>query len=303
VNDRRFGLVVAHDSMALRAGWRVARRCRCPLLYDAVEIPDDRSGWSLQNMPAWVLRTEAFFDARIIRRCARIVTVSNGLADWMVRRYRIARPALIRNCRHYVEIRPDDRIRRDAGLGDGDRLALYLNSLYPGQGLEQLIDSIGYLPDNIHVATLGPVTKPDYADALLRQAREVGNARRFHVLPPKPPDEMLQYAAGADIGVVPRQNTSFNNYISLPNRIFELTMSRLPIAAPSLPDMKRFVEEYGVGISFDETDPRDIARVVAEMLEPGRLAGFRARMEEVARELCWEREGARFVAIASEAMA
>lgn len=302
VERETFDLVQAHDSMALQAAARVAGRSRCPLVYDAVEIPDDRSGEALLHTPAWLLRLESTLDARVIRRCAAVMTVSNGLAEWMVRRYRIAKPSLVRNCRGLVDIKPDDRIRRDCGLRPGERLVLYLNSLYPGQGLEQLVDSIAQLPDAVHVATLGPRPKRDYVAGLLGRAEALGVGGRFHVLEPKPAGEMLQYAAGADIGIVPRQNTSLNNYYSLPNRIFELTMARLPIAAASLPDMKMFVEEYGIGATFDETDPADIARIVVAMLEPSRLETLRGTAAAAASQLSWQREAVRYLEIIAEGL-
>ena len=38
-------------------------------------------------------------------------------------------------------------------------------------------------------------------------------------------------------------------------------------------------------------DPRDIAKLVGNMLKPERLAAFRAAADKVARRLCWEEEG------------
>lgn len=301
VRHEAFDVVQAHDSLALEAAARVARRAKAPCIYDAVEIPDDRSGWTMNHLPRWMLEREARLHAGIIASCARVFTVSQGLADWMAEHYGIATPELVRNCRYWEAIVPDDRIRRACGLKAGERLALYLNSLYPGQGLEQLVDSLEHLPPQVHIATLGPEARQGYVATLRARAAERGLDGRFHVLEPVSPADMLQYAAGADIGVVPRQNTSFNNYISLPNRVFELTMARLPIAAPSLPDMARFVAAYGIGLSFDETDPVSIAAVIARMLEPEALAGFRAAAEEAATELSWDWEGRRYVRIVAAA--
>lgn len=299
--ERDFDCVQAHDSHALRGAWKVARVRRACFVYDAVEIPDDRSGLAAQRNDGILFRVNSALEASIIRRADKIITVSNGLAEWTATRYGIEQPDLVRNCRLYEVSRFDDRIKRAVGLHDGECLALYLNSLYSGQGLEQLVQSLSFLSHHIHIATLGPVQESAIADRLISIAKSVGALDRFHILDPVPPTDVVAYASGADIGVIPRQNSCLNNAISLPNRVFELIMARLPIAAPSLPDMKSFVAEYGIGLSFDETDAEDIARIVSEMLQPDRLAEFRANVEVAARELCWESEGAKYVRILEDA--
>lgn len=296
LSDQIFDCVQAHDSHALSAAGRLRDRCRAKLVYDAVEISTARSGWMHVSTPRWLIRLEDHANARIIKTADRVLTVSKGLAAWLTAHYGLADPVLVRNCRYYQRIERDGAIRAAVGLDEEERLVLYLNSVYEGQGLEQLIDALCHLPDSVHVATLGPLPRPAFAEALIARAAAHGVDRRFHLLQPMPADEMLAFAAGADIGVIPRQNTSFNNRISLPNRIFELVMARLPIAAPSLPDMKAFVAEYGLGLSFDETDPRDIARVIQEMLRPSNLERFRAAAERAAGILCWENEGPHYVA-------
>jgi len=291
---RDFDCVQAHDSHALRAAWKIARGRKARFVYDAVEIPDDRSGLATSQHDGLFFRLNSALEARIIRRADKIITVSDGLAQWTATRYGTERPELVRNCRFYEDAGSDERIRRAIGLRDGECLALYLNSLYSGQGLEQLVQSFSFLPDHIHIATLGPVQEKPIAEKLISLAESIGVANRFHILDPVSPTDVVSYASGADIGVIPRQNSCLNNAISLPNRVFELVMARLPIAAPSLPDMKNFVTEYGIGLSFDETDPKDIARIVSEMLQPERLGEFRTNVAAAARELCWENEGLRY---------
>ena len=302
VEDMRVDVVQAHDIYSLLAADRLARKRAVPMVYDAVEMPDDRSGQSMRWTPGWLLARETRISERIISRAAGVMTVSNGLADWMADRYGIARPHLVRNCRYFADIEPNDQIRRDLGLPEEARLILYLNSLYAGQGLEQLLESMVYMSPAAHVATLGPVTQKNFDSYLRAKAEELGVSERFHILPVKPPDEMLSYASGADFGVVPRQNTSFNNYISLPNRLFELVMARLPLAVSSLPDMRSFVAEYGIGVSFDETRPKNIAKVINELLKPDALARYRVAVGEAARRLSWEREGEKYVALVREAL-
>ena len=58
-------------------------------------------------------------------------------------------------------------------------------------------------------------------------ADKLGFSARVHFLPPRQPSEMITYASGADLGLVPIQDISENFRLSLPNRVFELLMARV----------------------------------------------------------------------------
>ena len=180
---------------------------------------------------------------------------------------------------------------------------MYLNSLYEGQGLEQLVSASVRLPAHIHVATLGPEAQRGYLAHLLDYVDRQEAGARFHVLPPIAPDDMIAYASGADIGIVPRQNININNRLSLPNRVLEMVMARLPIATSRLPDIEALVAECELGLVFDETDPDDIAHVLQIMAEPERLAVFRMNADRAANDLSWENESKCYVAAIENTLA
>ena len=59
--------------------------------------------------------------------------------------------------------------------------------------------------------------------------------------------------------------------------------------------MKKFVADHGLGLSFDETDPQDIARAIQEMLQPANLEHFRQAAQHAAEILCWENESVAYI--------
>lgn len=290
LKDASFDLVQAHDSYALPAAVKLCKSTGAALAYDAVEIPDDRSGLALQGMPLWLKKIESRRVAKLVRRADCIMTVGPGVATWMQTRYSMERPLIIRNCRIYEDHFEPSSIRRDVGVDNGDLIVLYINKIYPGQGVEQMLEALAYLPSNVRLATLGPYDE-GYTQGLHNIAVELGVADRFCLLEPVTPTELLAYASGADLGIIPMQNTSLNTYNALPNRVFELIMARLPIASSMLPDIKAIVTGYNVGTIFNETDPKDIAKVLSSMLQADRLKQYQDALTIAARELCWENEG------------
>lgn len=296
LQGQRFDYCQAHDSFALYAAAKVTRKCGGKVVYDAVEIPEDRSGIALSRTPKWLKRYELWRDSRIIRSAEKVLTIGPAVADFTAKRYGIKTPFVVRNCCLFTDVKPDNAIRKDLRLEGNEKIGVVIGSIYNNQGFEQLIESILYLDENIHIVVLGPESEPGFVDQLRKMTQETGVTCRFHILPPQPPHLLLDYAASAHMGIIARQANCLNNLYSLPNKVFEMIMARLPVACSRLPNIQMIVEEYGIGKSFDETDPKDIARVINSILGSGdNLTMFRRAVERAALELSWEQEGRKYL--------
>ena len=76
-----------------------------------------------------------------------------------------------------------------------------------------------------------------------------------------PPKELPDRIASADIGIIPYQNTSLNNYYSTPNKIFEYLVAGIPFIASDFPELSKIANQ-GVGYTFNPEKPRDIANAI-----------------------------------------
>lgn len=294
LKDESFDIVQSHDTFALPAAEKLCSASGATLVFDGLEVDDERSGQALQVMPKFIKKLLARKYNKIIQKSSCSFTIGPSIASWMEKRYLIPRPIIIRNCRIYEKINRQQAIRTDSRVPDGGRLVLYINKVYPGQGVTKIIKALTYLPDNIYFATLGPVL-PEFGENLLSLADELGVGDRVSFLDTVPATELVPYASGADMGIIPRQLTNMNCRYSLPNRVFEFIMARLPISCSRINDIMAIVQRYNLGMVFNEVDPKDIARVIGTMLEPENLAKFRRATEIAAKELCWEKEGAKYV--------
>jgi len=299
VAGERMDVCIAHDSYALNAAARIAARGG-RLVYDAVEVPliAHRSGRYLaDNLSRGVMRLiNEVIEPGLIRRCDLVISNSPGHARWHREHYALPRePVLAVNARPFRTFARSARIRTDAGLGAGDRLVLYIGNASAGYGLEELLRALARLPAHVHLGFLGWL-HPTYAPRIAQLVDELGVATRFHRLPTVNWDEVPEYASGADVGVVTLQREVLNMALSLPNRFFDCVAARLPIAASALPAVTEQLDRYGIGMSFDERNPDDIARVLGLMLDDAAQARFRAAAERAAAELCWERVVPGFIA-------
>jgi len=67
----------------------------------------------------------------------------------------------------------------------------------------------------------------------------------------------------ADCSVIAIQNVCLSYYYCFPNKLFESVLAGLPVAVADLLELRRFVDQYGVGLVMDETDPKAIAGAIS----------------------------------------
>jgi glycosyltransferase involved in cell wall biosynthesis len=299
VRDRRFDAVQAHDNYALAAARRLAARDNAKLIYDAVELTAHRLSTNFTRFEVVRERRARRREAAIFGKADLVITIGDGLADWYARHHSVRYPVVIRNCRYFWPYEVDRRLRADAGVGPEQRLVVWFGGAYPEQGIEILIDAVRYMAPHIHVAIVAfalPSQVPYVEVGLPRRAAELGVGDRVHVLPPRGPNDLVQYVSGADLGVIPRPSEYPNNFFSMPNKFLEMVMARLPIAVSRVGDMVEAIQLWGIGDVFDERDGRHVAAVIERMLEPAALARLKANAMIAAEELTWERESMRYVA-------
>lgn len=299
LNSRRFERVLAetrpqilhaHDSDTLGPVAATARRLGIPFVYDAHELWLGQGRWGRSWL--WFAFMYLFFsvlERRLIRRSAAQVTVSPPIARWLEQRYHLRHVELLPN---YPEAGPESR-RDLRSLIDRQRLpleapiVLYLGGLMEERGLEALVQSIALWRSDAHLVLLGRGT---LEDSLRRLAAETGVHQRVHMLAPVPPDEVVGWAASADVGVSPLVPSSLNNRYSLGNKLFQYMAAGLPVVASDFPQVRDVVVGSDAGLCVDTADPRQIASAIDGLLadrDRCRAMGRNAR-RAVERRYNWD---------------
>ena len=294
----------AHDLTALPAGVRAARANRATLVYDSHEIFLE-SGANA-NRPRPLRAVVALDERRWVRRAAAVVTVNDALAAELERRYRPRRTVVVHNCppRWQPPAERPDRIRAATGIPADAPIALYHGGFSAHRGLEELAEAI-LQPglERVHAVYLGYGSLRPALDELARDPRFAG---RLHVLDAVPPDELIEWVASADVGVMAIAPSTLNHRLSTPNKLFECLAAGTPVVVSDLPEMRRIVLGDPVGPLGEVCapgDPVDLARAIRAILErpPEELAALRARCLRAAHERWnWERESAALLELYAE---
>ena len=288
----------AHDLNTLPVAAALARRVGLPLTYDAHELYPEISTLSRREAATWRL-----LERRLAKRADHLLTVCDSIAAEIESRYGVARPTVLLNCPDGGAAGAGEEERAGAAAmlrakADLDRedepIVLYQGGFAPHRGLDTLVRAAGALERGT-VVLMGWGRLEEELRALV--ARE-GVGGRVRIVGPVPQEEVVAYAAGAAVGVIPYEPVGLNNTYTTPNKLFDYMAAGLPVAASRLPELIRFVEEGGMGLTFTPGDPASLAAALNAILaDPARYERMRERAREAGRRYTWERESAKLLAL------
>lgn len=257
--------------VAFAAGQRIESRTgrRCHVVYDAREnfagVLETQE--ALPRYHAKVLAAET----RLAPRTAAVLTVSDAVADAIAARSHLPYPpTVLMNAPVQRELPADQSglrsLRADAGVPDGAHILVYPGAASKARGVDTIVQSLVFLPTVHAVLVVVPWPHPR-AEELQELADGLGVGDRLHLVPPVAADDVPRYLTGADVAVHAMLGGIPNHEMAMPNKLFEILHSGLPMASSNVRTMAAFVREHDMGDVFTAGDPRDLARSVQLLLD------------------------------------
>ena len=208
--------------------------------------------------------------------------------------------AVIRNGPVLARFDPDAHARRPF-MADGVLRLAYAGALTPLYALEDAIAAVAILarerPD-LPVA-LDLYGRGDREDELRDLAARLDVAERVRFHGRIPLDAVAGALAGADIVLSPIRRNRFSE-MSLSTKVFEGAIMEKPVVAADLPTA-RAEFDGDVLAWYAPDDPADLAHAILRILDdPGWRAVATARAAARSRELAWDGEAPRYLALVEE---
>lgn len=250
----------AHDLNTLWVGVQCKkRRPGTRLVYDSHELQTER------NRMGRVARWWATWNERrgLPHTDGRIWTTPTRAA-FVVKKYGIPYPTILRNVPELVEIETGWDLREHLDIPADLRILLYQGSIQENRGVEEAIDAVAHHLERCALVVIG---YGHHRPVLEEMVRERGLEDRVKFFGPIPNDELLGYTATADVGLCCIKGNSLSYRWSLPNKLFEYMMAGIPVVASDYEEMGRVVKETGVGAVCDPDDPASIATAVKTVLD------------------------------------
>lgn len=253
-----------------------------PVLYDVHEYFIDVLGAS-PWMPRWLSPVVScawdYWERRLVRRCAGVITVTEPIAGRYV--------TLNSNVR--VVANYPDRESIDAPLlveRDG-KTCVMAGSINPTRGLQQNFEALALLKRRglvVRLALAGSAISDEYLTSVLAEADRLGVRQQveYHGILSK--DEAIRFQQKADIGLV--TYLPFGGCVhALPSKLLECMALGLPVVCSDFPVIRQ-VAGTGAGILVDPADPLEIADAIERLVRNPQLA---KEMGEVGRSAVRER--------------
>jgi len=300
---RRYGLAQVHtppDFLVFAA--LPLRLAGVPVLLDFHEATPEffRSRWPGASNPITI------GGLTVVERLAaavatRVLSVTQARHERLVALGIPARKlAVIRNGPVLARFDPAAHPRRSF-MADGVLRLAYAGALTPLYALEDVVEAVALLarerPD-LSVA-LDLYGRGDREQELRDRAARLGVADRVHLHGRIPLDAVAGALAGADLVLSPIRRTRFSE-ISLSTKVFEGAIMEKLVVAADLP-AARAEFEGDVLAWYEPDDPADLARAILRTLdEPAWRVAAAARAAARARELAWDGEAPRYLALVEE---
>jgi glycosyltransferase involved in cell wall biosynthesis len=285
----RPGAVHAHDVAMLAPGWLGARLTGARLVYDsheyAVGVPYRERLW------AGLVST---LERLLIGHADSVITVSDGIAERLRERYRLAeRPVVVRNLPDPEETDPAFEapdLRAGLGVPAGAPLVLHLGAAARDRGGETLVRAVAQVP-GAHLLFLG-ADDAGFVVGLEEAARAAGVAERVHFRPSVPVEQIRSHTRQASVGVTLLEDTCENHRLALPNKLFEYLAAEVPVVAGDLPEMRRALAGRPATALVDPADPTSVAAgIEAALADEAEIPPSPFAWEEDARRLAGVYEG------------
>jgi glycosyltransferase involved in cell wall biosynthesis len=287
-NEEPADVYHAHDLNTFLPASKAARRHKSQLVYDSHELYTHRNK-PVKSSKLYRYLTERF-ERKHIRRAAKVITVSESIADYLRDKYTIERPIVIMNAPSKVKVHKDGKsLRKELNVSDDLKLAIYCGGITFNRGLEKLIESLTVLPD-VYLVLMG-YGAPAFLEKLQKIADDNGVSDRFSFYGPVQPHEVTSYTASADVGVAPIRNVCLSYYFCAPNKVFEYIIGGIPVVASNFPDLTKIVSENEIGFVFDPDDIHSIADSINRIFEDKvRYEKMKANTQLATTKYNWEIE-------------
>ena len=277
-------VLVANDLDTLPANFIASKLKGSTLYYDSheyfTEVPE------LVNRP----RVQSIWkriEKWILPKIHHMYTVNESIAGLYSQEYKIP-VAVVRNVpfrRHQNQSVPN---RASLGLPADKKIFIFQGAgINVQRGAEEVIEAMQFTTDLILLF----VGTGDVIDFLKSEQKRLHLESKVVFVPRQSMEKLREYTLNSDFGISIDKDTNLNYRYSLPNKLFDYIQAEIPVFVSDLPEVRKIVEKYDIGVISNSHDPGTLATLMMKMAgDEFRLAQWKENLKLAAADLCWENE-------------
>jgi len=279
-------LYFSNDLDTLLPNFLMSRFRRKPLIYDAHEyftgVPE-----LVRGSFAW--RTWKTLERWMLPRLGKMITVNDSIAQLYHDEYGIDTTVV----RNIPEREINDHFtlsRTNLGLPEDRKILILQGSgINIQRGAEEAVEAMQHL-EGVLLLFVGD---GDVISQLKDEVLQRNLADKVMFVPRVPMERLKMYTRVADGGLTLDKDTNINYRFSLPNKLFDYIHAGIPVIGTNLPEVKRIIDQYGVGIVTDSLQPEILAGTMRTLLfDEKQRETWKENLVKAAGVLCWENERA-----------
>ncbi|MDN5201642.1 glycosyltransferase [Fulvivirgaceae bacterium BMA10] len=237
---KKVAMVNSHSIMDLHIAFLIKLLNRkCKLIYDTHELETERHYF--KGLDRAIMK---FLERILIRSVDHIFVVSESIAEWYRKTYRLENVTTVRNIPSFdrsVKLERSTIFRDKFNIPENSIVFLFQGAFSYGRGIEIILNIFKKLSMDHVLIFMG-------FGLLQEKIKEISETHsNVFLMQAVPPSEVPKYASSADVGLLPYENTCLNHYYCSPNKLFEYAISGIPVLASNFPDISRFLDKYDCG--------------------------------------------------------
>jgi glycosyltransferase involved in cell wall biosynthesis len=284
LSNKKVKLINAHSLSVLPLAFLLKIIKGSKLVYDTHELETETDQTNFFRRIIF-----KYIEKKIIYYCDLIIVVSENIADWYSKEYRINRPLVIKNaCYLYKINNKKNYLRKKLKIPNYKKILLYQGDLAKVKGIELIIDAFKkrsiIKKDKLVFVLIG------YGELYNKIKKIVKIYKNIYLLKSVPHKKLLNYTSSADLGIMLPKNTCLNNYFCMPNKLFEYAMCGLPVMISNMKEMSEVVNKYKFGIIIKRLSVTSINNVLDKFEIKKNLKELSVASRKFANINSWEKQ-------------
>ncbi|MFP3832578.1 glycosyltransferase family 4 protein [Chryseobacterium sp. SIMBA_028] len=274
----------ANDIDALFPNYLIAKKLNIPLVFDSHEIFSEMpavQGKMSQKLWRYVEKT-------VIPKLTWMITASGSYAKWFQKTYGI-HPVVVQNAPRKMNF--DFEIPEN-----NPKILLYQGAINPFRGIDKVIMAMHHL-DNVVLKIAGDGPKKEEYENLVIQEKLQDKVQFLGKLMP---EDLRKVTITADCGMSIEENGGDSYLYSLPNKVLDCIQARVPLILSNIPELQNIKNQFDVGETISDHQPKNIAAAVEKVVSRGR-ENYLEELEKASKVLCWENEEIKLLEVFNKA--
>lgn len=246
---RKMDAVCAIDLDTILPCLRVAQLKGIPRIYDAHELFTELK--EVISRPR-IRRVWTRIEKKAVPRFTHGYTVSDSIAAEFKKRYGV----------QYRTIRNVPVLEPLRSRASEERFILYQGAVNVARGLEYLVPAMQWVPCRLLICGDG-----NFMEQLKQLIAGHGLQDKIELRGMLPPEELKEVARQAYIAVAVPEKEGLNQYLALPNKLFDYIHAGLPQVTVDYPEYRSINRQFEVAVLLDDISPRKIAEALNNLLE------------------------------------